>query len=220
MEKLDFKILYKIQDKVLEIIFEKDNEFYLSGGTCLNRFYYEARYSFDLDFFTNFSHTFNLSIKNIFSQLNKNHLGFKIEIESKDFVRIVVENILQVDFINDKVKHFGEIERRGKYKIDNLGNILSNKITAVLSRDNAKDVFDIYFICKNLNFSWKNILEEANEKLIFNLEELIYRLESFPKVLIEKLILADKQFLNNFNSDYQILIDDIVRQRQNSLFSK
>ena len=35
----------------LALIFAQDTEFYLTGGTCLNRFYYEKRLSDDLDFF-------------------------------------------------------------------------------------------------------------------------------------------------------------------------
>ena len=50
-----YKKVYLLQDKILQVVFEKTSEhnFYLTGGTALNRFYYPARYSEDLDFFTN-----------------------------------------------------------------------------------------------------------------------------------------------------------------------
>ncbi len=66
MDRVDYyKDLYKLQDIVLKKVFETSNEFYLTGGTCLSRFYKALRYSDDLDFFTNFSNSFNLEVKNI-----------------------------------------------------------------------------------------------------------------------------------------------------------
>lgn len=52
MDSLDYKQLYALQDKVLEVVFSVENIFYLTGGTCLSRFYKEKRYSDDLDFFS------------------------------------------------------------------------------------------------------------------------------------------------------------------------
>ncbi|MDQ7060749.1 MAG: nucleotidyl transferase AbiEii/AbiGii toxin family protein [Sulfurimonas sp.] len=54
MEKnINYKELYLLQDEILEIIIKLENNFYLTGGTALHRFYYDARYSDDLDFFRN-----------------------------------------------------------------------------------------------------------------------------------------------------------------------
>ena len=44
--------LYPLQDKVLEIASIYEKNIYLTGGTALSRFYYEHRFSDDLDFFT------------------------------------------------------------------------------------------------------------------------------------------------------------------------
>ena len=49
MASIDYIKLYSLQDKVLDIIFKTENIFYLTGGTCLSRFYQEKRYSDDLD---------------------------------------------------------------------------------------------------------------------------------------------------------------------------
>ena len=65
MGSIDYKELYKLQDRVLKVVFEVENEFYLTGGTCLSRFYVEKRYSDDLDFFTNQSSRYAFAIKNI-----------------------------------------------------------------------------------------------------------------------------------------------------------
>lgn len=48
MDRIDYQELYRLQDKVLQVVFKAEREFYLTGGTCLSRFYFEKRYSDDL----------------------------------------------------------------------------------------------------------------------------------------------------------------------------
>ena len=45
MGSIDYKKLYSLQDEVLEIVFRVEDEFYLTGGTALSRFYQAKRYS-------------------------------------------------------------------------------------------------------------------------------------------------------------------------------
>ncbi len=40
-----YKELYDLQDRVMEIVFENSNEFYLTGGTYIARFYKACKYS-------------------------------------------------------------------------------------------------------------------------------------------------------------------------------
>ncbi len=47
-------------------------------------------------------------------------------------------------------------------------NILSNKLTAAIGRDNAKDIFDIYLIDKFYDLDWKKMLEVAHQKSGFS----------------------------------------------------
>ena len=147
MEPINYKSLYLLQDKILKIVFKEYTEFYLTGGTCLNRFYFEKRYSDDLDFFTHSSHTFAYSAREIIDRITQAAYTIEQQVDSKNFIRIKVisnEVFLQIDFINDWVKRFGNINDKKGYKLDNPLNILSNKITAIISRDNPKDVFDLY----------------------------------------------------------------------------
>ena len=50
MGSIDYKKLYSLQDRVLDVVFGVEDEFYLTGGTALSRFFYAKRYSDDLDF--------------------------------------------------------------------------------------------------------------------------------------------------------------------------
>lgn len=212
MDSIDYEKLYQLQDEVLEVVFGVENEFYLTGGTCLSRFYKEKRYSDDLDFFTNNSARYRFAIRNI-KQAFLEKFDLKIEIESKDFTRFYINNILQVDFVNDIDYRFKEpILTSKNYLIDNIENILSNKLTAVIGRDNPKDIFDIYLIWKFYQFSWQEILQSAHKKAGFENEELLVRLKSFPKNLLDEIKIIDKEFLKDFNSEFLEIILEIEQQ--------
>ena len=77
-------------------------------------------------------------------------------IDLNNFFRITTvekSQNLQIDFVNDRIKRFGKIIVKDQINLDNPLNILSNKITAVISRDNPKDIFDIYLISLKENFN-------------------------------------------------------------------
>ena len=209
MDSIVYKELYDLQDKVLDIVFSIENMFYLTGGTCLSRFYYEKRYSDDLDFFADNEPRFKAGIKNIKHTLEKQ---FHIEEDttSKDFVRLIVNNSLQVDFINDRAYRYGSpIVTENNYLIDNIKNILSNKLNAVIDRDEEKDIFDIYLICKYNDFDWNEILQIARKKASFSHEDLIIRLKSFPSKLLKNIKVIDQNFLNDFEREFEIIIKEI-----------
>ncbi|MBE0513626.1 nucleotidyl transferase AbiEii/AbiGii toxin family protein [Sulfurimonas sp.] len=211
MDSINFgyQKLYELQDKVLDVIFSVENIFYLTGGTCLSRFYQEKRYSDDLDFFTNNSPRYSFAIKKI-KQALAAKFDLSVEVESKDFTRYKINNFLQVDFVNDTDARYKDVVvTKEGYIIDNIENILSNKLTAVIGRDNPKDIFDIYLIWKYHKFDWTQIVESAHEKAGFSDEELIVRLKSFPRSLLDEIILADKHFLDDFDNKYPKLVDEI-----------
>jgi len=209
MGSIDYKKLYALQDRVLKRVFEVEDEFYLTGGTALSRFYQEKRYSDDLDFFTNSSTRFNFAVKNILIELS-NEFTIENELDSRDFVRIKIDGLLQVDFVNDRVPRYKEpnILENG-YKIDTIENILSNKITAVIGRDNPKDIFDIYLINKYYSIDWKEILDSAQDKSVFSIDDLIVRLRSFPHRLLKSINLIEDDFLDSFEDGFLDVIEKI-----------
>lgn len=95
MEKaLDYKQLYLLQDKVLSAVFSLNNGFYLTGGTALHRFYYNARYSDGLDFFTANDDLFSESINEIRERL-KEEFSLDHTVETRDFHRFLADDLLQ-----------------------------------------------------------------------------------------------------------------------------
>ncbi len=209
MGSIDYKKLYSLQDKVLKSIFEIEDEFYLTGGTALSRFYQEKRYSDDLDFFTNNSTRFHFAVKNILAELSQ-EFNIETELNSRDFVRIKIDEQLQVDFVNDRVPRYKEprVLDNG-YKIDTIENILSNKLTAIVGRDNPKDIFDIYLIDQYYPVNWREIVDSAREKTLFSMDDLIVRLKSFPHRLLDSINLIDKHFLDKFEDEFPKIIKKI-----------
>ena len=112
--------------------------------------------------------------------------------------------------MNDRVPRYKESRvLENGYKIDTIENILSNKITAVIGRDNPKDIFDIYLINKYYSIDWQEILNSAQEKSIFSIDDLIVRLKSFPHILLKSINLIEEDFLNLFQEDFIDLVKHI-----------
>jgi len=216
MEKeIDYQKLYALQDKVLAIVFALENSFYLTGGTALHRFYYNYRYSDDLDFFSYNDNLFGESVNELIDILMEKKYELNHTVQSKDFHRLVIDGLLQLDFVNDRVHREGKSNLIDGFRVDNKINILANKVTAIIGRDEEKDFFDLFILAQNESFNWKNILEVANKKSVIEKEMLIHRLESFPLVWLKnikviKAINITKEMVNE-------LVNDILWQQDNSL---
>jgi predicted nucleotidyltransferase component of viral defense system len=206
MDRINYQALYALQDRVLQQVFSTEDIFYLTGGTALSRFYQAKRYSDDLDFFTNSSTRFGFAVKNIITTLSDT-FRIEYELDARDFVRIKIDGILQVDFVNDRVPRYKEPKvLENGYIIDTIENILSNKLTAVIGRDNPKDIFDIYLIDRYYTINWREIFDAAQEKSSFTLDDLIIRLSSFPHKLLAHINLIEEDFLDTFEEDFENLM--------------
>ena len=211
---IDYENLYLLQDKVLQVVSSLNNEFYLTGGTALHRFYYDARYSDDLDFFVTNGISFSEDVKEIIAELRQNH-QVDINVFVKDFSRIIIDDFLQVDFVNDRVYREGKSIAFDGIRVDNKINILTNKITAIVDRDEEKDIFDLMCICYYEDFDWKNILEISNKKAIVEKDVLIYRLKSFPIKWLDRIKKIKDIVIKR--DDIEKLCSDIFEGKNNSL---
>jgi len=206
----EYRSLYTLQDKVLQTIFSIESEFYLTGGTCLSRFYTAGRYSDDLDFFANDSARFAFAMRNIRNVLVDN-CSLDIEVETKNFQRLRVDDVLQLDFVNDgPFRYKDPVVTRENYIIDTVENILANKLTAVIGRDDPKDVFDIILIHTHYSVSWNEIIDAAHKKAGFSNEDLIIRLKSFPVELFNRIKCIDCGFLENYEGSMDEIITAIL----------
>jgi len=101
-------------------------------------------------------------------------------------------------------------------RIDNKLNILTNKIVAIMNRDEEKDIFDLCALSYNEEFNWGEILSIANKKALIERSFLIERLMDFPVDWLSKLktiaeIKIDKNILSR-------ICEDILSESDNSLY--
>lgn len=213
MTTLYTDILYPLQDKVLSTIAGLDSPFYLTGGTALARHYYHHRYSDDLDFFVNDYSGFTREVERIEKTLK----AFSVTIlaRSESYIAFMVENKLRVEFVNDVKFHTGAFESGALFtKIDNVVNILSNKITALMSRDNPKDVADVWIIATHNNIDWRSIYTDVSSKAVGIFPPYIAKkLETFPSDLLDTIKWAPgyKPTKDEFKKTMDAVIEDMLK---------
>jgi len=205
--------LYPLQNGVLNIMSRSGTDFFLTGGTALSRGYYNHRYSDDLDFFLNRSQTYNEQVNKIFALLREGgfvwnqHENFCRE---KDFTSLMVghqdsRGLLKLDFVNDLVPHFGDIQETGLFcRTDSVRNILSNKLSAIY-RYAPKDVADIWAIATRESIDWAQIIREGKEKEAgLDIRHVCGILKGMPQEKFETILWTEKP-------DWQVFCDDIAR---------
>lgn len=161
--------LYPFQDEILQRINQVETGFYLSGGTAASRGYLHHRYSDDLDFFVNDQPDFPLWAGRVIQALQTG-ADWRLEIISnyERFVRLNLHRpglALKLEFINDVPSRVGQVSIHPSLgKLDSAENILANKLTALLSREEAKDLADTWGFCCHMNLSVEQAISGAQGK--------------------------------------------------------
>mgnify|MGYP001560699699 CR=1 FL=1 len=203
--------LYPLQDRVLKAIQAAQTPFYLTGGTALSRCYFNHRYSDDLGFFVNKDKNFLVHTEKIIVSLADFELEIKIKTEG--FCSLMVNKILKLDLVDDVAFHLGGFETHEIFnKVDNIENILSNKLSALISREEAKDVVDIWMIAKGRKINWQEIYLSVGSKAagIFP-PEVAKKLDSFPRKLLSKIKwVGESPSQTNFDNDIKEIVTSIL----------
>jgi len=204
--------------------------FYLTGGTVLSRYYFNHRYSDDLDYFVNDNPNFFDYIEKIigFFKMNINKTLFKVNDQrifiSNNLVRLFIQKDdveLKLDFVNDISVRFGEILQVVNFgRIDNLRNILSNKISAIY-RLEAKDFIDIWIISKNYKFSWNEVINEAKQKEVsIDPIEISKLFKTFPEENLNLIKWTTSVDTVALMKELNLIAEDILEGKENSLSKK
>lgn len=217
----DFQKLYKIQDRVILALKDELGSFYLTGGTALGRFYLDHRYSEDLDFFVNADPEFSSKVNRLYQKIK---LFFTIDEElsmvSDSYARLYLreEPGLKIDLVNDVPDRWGPLNKTHGFWIDNPANILSNKLAAILNRDEPKDVFDIVTLACNYSFNWREVYLQTAKKQLISETDIGIRLSSFPvQMLSKQLWMKTDQDLKQFSDKLITISNDLIFARDNSL---
>ena len=212
--------LYDLQDAVLDRVFSEPLGFYLTGGTALSRFHLEHRYSDDLDFFCSDAGAFADAFRIVLSILRAAWTTLDIDVDARDFKRLRLSSgvtSLKLDFIADRIARIGLPVAMGSVRVDTVRNILSNKLCAIVGRDEARDVADLLYIARKRTFVWADILADVGTKQDLQLEDLLYRLTTFPIDALAGVPFVRNEPTSLYKSWLGGILADIERSGENSI---
>lgn len=138
--------LNKLQRDFLNAFFARENSFFLSGGAALVGFYFGHRQTHDLDLFTleNDIETGFLLAKEVARELNATVESIQA---APDFRRLLVkgdESSIVVDLIHEYTFQITPEKRLvNKIRVDTVEEIFANKLCALLSRSEIRDLVDV-----------------------------------------------------------------------------
>jgi hypothetical protein len=165
---------------------------------------------------------FSSSLKDVEKALINNFNVLKQQsISYEDFARYYVEveeTVLKIEFVND-IEYRCGVPNIYKYGfIDTPLNILTNKLTAIVGRDEPKDVFDIYTLALHYKFNWLEVFAEAKNKAIINEIDVEQRIKSFPVHLFQKVDWHISPVdIDTIGNAIQTLANDFLLGSDNSL---
>lgn len=209
--------LYKTQDKILDLVAKENLDFYLTGGTALQRFHYnQFRFSDDLDFFL-----INNGIKNhtpkefndFISILQDNNIDFEIKVSNQYFTQLCIkENNLKIDLVNDYVFHEKNdyVKLENGLLIDSIQNIFVNKLETSISRDEPRDLFDIYTILTNNTMNIEKSFDILIKKTNMEPKDIINKLKNIKieQIQYNKINTKNDFILKDFLQNFHKTIDE------------
>lgn len=209
--------LYKTQDKILDLVAKENLDFYLTGGTALQRFHYnQFRFSDDLDFFL-----INNGIKNhtpkefndFISILQDNNIDFEIKVSNQYFTQLCIkENNLKIDLVNDYVFHEKNdyVKLENGLLIDSIQNIFVNKLETSISRDEPRDLFDIYTILTNNKMDIEKSFDILIKKTNMEPKDIINKLKNIKieQIQYNKINTKSDFILKDFLQNFHKTIDE------------
>ncbi len=166
MHRDDWKSVFKNQDKILTQLKPLEDKIFLAGGTGLQRFVLpkEYRHSEDLDFFLEILCDKKQldEIKNKIVELLAKLPECKLEdtrwIKEEQSWRMFYsftnnDEIIKIEILNFTCSRIKDLTflNTAIFRTENLYNLLLYKLKALCDRpDTIKDLFDIYFILRDL----------------------------------------------------------------------
>lgn len=163
------KMMYVIkeQKRITDLVVKEFPKYYLTGGTAL-AFYFNHRYSEDLDFF---SQQYQKSDPDKIMKFISKETGFDFKLDAVQdnpklipmkvyFIELKDKQVMKIDFVKDYVENVGST----KEGLHSLDDIYLRKLYAAIGmqdkehetgrelatgRQSIKDLFDIYYLSSN-----------------------------------------------------------------------
>jgi predicted nucleotidyltransferase component of viral defense system len=155
-----------MQDAVLEAFFASERDFFLSGGAALVGFHLHHRETTDLDLFTASAEAFDRAKVVLPNALEAVGMTVVVKHDAPGFRRVVVKRHaeeLVVDLVRDiGPQHHQKTEIDGII-VDPIEEIFSNKLTTLVSRQELRDLVDVFELERH-GLRVEAFLDEAREK--------------------------------------------------------
>ena len=166
---LYFEKFYRIQDHVLHLINAQTTDFYLTGGTALSRGYLHHRFSDDLDLFVNDDDRLRHLGKGSHRSASSRR---EPKCESTAARRTVCSAdgdrrrsaIADRDGERCSRSHRRDHHSQCSRPIGQRRNILDNKVTGAIDRNEPKDLADIWGLCCKMSLPLKPAIHDASSK--------------------------------------------------------
>lgn len=163
---MDNITLDDLQKEFLEKFFNHESRFFLTGGAALVGYYLGHRRTEDLDLFT-----LENEIENGFAIVNEVAREIGAEVESiqtsPDFRRLLVRrgnDAVVIDLVHEYVYQIDKEKRViNGVRIDSPEEILANKLCALLSRSEVRDLVDVRAM-EQAGYSIENAIAAAVKK--------------------------------------------------------
>ena len=161
MANMEKQVLTSFQQEILVAFIKNEylcGKFFFTGGTALSHYYFQHRFSEDLDFFceSEFDQLQVLSWIKIISpdlkirEIEQQVLNGQLTLF---LYRIGEKKPLKLDFAYFPFPHMGKFELLGKLRVSSLEDITVNKIQAITTRSRSRDYFDLKLCLEKLGWS-------------------------------------------------------------------
>jgi len=171
--------------------------FRFAGGTALSEFYLHHRYSEDLDFFSDKEipiEEVKIKLTPIFKKIGVETIEYREALASKIFfLKKGQRETVKADFNFWPLKRFAKGKAHKGLEIESLLDIALSKLDTILTRKNARDFVDFYFIQKENPFDLNMLLKKLEKKTDWKIDRLfvgscflkIEKLKDYPKIIKE-----------------------------------
>jgi len=177
--------LTQLQKEILSFIGKNPfgKNFYWTGGTLLSYFYLSHRFSVDLDFFSQDlfkGDEYSLFINELKKEINAGNIVETVKYNRRQYLIKRGKNNVKLEFVYFPFPPIGKKKEIKEFSVmaDSLEDIMVNKIHSAYERDEAKDVYDLYWYLTN--------------RPKYNLQKLIGFIEKKIGIIIESSLLIEK----------------------------
>jgi predicted nucleotidyltransferase component of viral defense system len=159
--------LSELQRAVLAEFFRRERGFFLTGGGALVGYYLHHRTTSDLDLFTLDENAFERSRYVLGAVAEAVGANLDVRQDAPDFRRYGLSragDAVLVDLVRERVRQVGATKREiDGVLVDTQEEILANKLTALVGRQEERDLVDVYYLEKH-GFRVEDALDAALAK--------------------------------------------------------